>query len=68
MIITDDNLDNVLVSQKNRILRLINDGMVSEAQASLDTVRGLWESCGYGYKYRETSERIMQSIRVTLAG
>jgi len=51
-------LDNILVHQKNYILRLINDGMLQAAEASLSTVRELWLATEYGYKIREIEMRI----------
>lgn len=46
-------LDNLLVAQKNEILRLINDNLFGEARTAIKILRPLWKACGYSYKTKE---------------
>ena len=55
-------LDNELVNQKNAILSLANNGEYRQALTLLEFVKGLWESCSYGYKHREVKERIKRDV------
>ncbi len=64
---TNDQLDNLLVGQKNYILRLINDGELVAATAALSTVREFWDGCGYGYKYAEVSKRLDDAVRAAVS-
>lgn len=53
--------DNVLIHQKDAIIRLINDGKLVEAGIALGIVREFWQSVDYGYKVREIEARISQA-------
>ena len=55
---TESDLDNLLVDQKNSILRLVNAGEFDRAETALDVVSALWHATRYGYKFREITERI----------
>jgi len=48
---------NLVVGQKNEVLKLINDGYIIEAQTVLQVLRPLWQSVGYTYKYNELMQR-----------
>jgi hypothetical protein len=51
-------LDNILVRQKDSLIKRINDGEFLEALAILDAVHELWIESGYGYKMNELVQRI----------
>jgi hypothetical protein len=55
---TRSELDNLLVGQKNNIVKSIDDGEYHTALSKLSLVRGLWIECGYSYKWNELLERI----------
>lgn len=46
-------LDNALVRQKDRILRLANNGCVEAATHLIDFCEDLWRGQGYAYKTAE---------------
>ena len=54
-----DDLDNILIRQKDFILQLINTRQYERARACLACVRELWEESDYGYKYKELKQRIV---------
>ena len=56
--ITESQLDNILVAQKDGILFQINRGDFDAAFAQLACVRELWFACNYGYKFKELIARI----------
>jgi soluble cytochrome b562 len=58
MELTSDNLDNILIRQKDKIIDLIDSGKTKEAQAALRVVEELWAACNYDYKTKELRERI----------
>jgi len=60
---TEEELDNILVHQKNRIIEMINRGDLDEARAILNVVFELWVKCDYTYKYHELQERIFRYER-----
>lgn len=43
----DDQLYDLMVEQKNFILKLISEGKISEAEASFQTVIDLWAAASY---------------------
>lgn len=57
----DAIFDNLLIQQKDFILKLINNEAYSEAFFALLTVGAMWETLSYGYKYNELMERIYAS-------
>ncbi len=52
------DLDNILVHQKNAIIRMINEDRISDAKVALDVVRELWNGNSYAYKVKEIEARI----------
>jgi hypothetical protein len=54
----EQEIDNALVGQKDKIIRLINNDMVLHAEMLLNFVEALWYACDYGYKVRELRQRI----------
>jgi soluble cytochrome b562 len=50
--------DNLLVKQKDRIIKMIDSGNIIQAQAALEVVREMWEYANYGYKYKELELRL----------
>jgi hypothetical protein len=55
---SETEMDNMVVRQKDRIIRLINDGLTGPARQALAVVTELWETIGYGYKVKELRERM----------
>ena len=55
---TESELDNILVRQKDWIIRMIDDGKFNEAQFAIAILVDLWCRCSYGYKIDELIERI----------
>lgn len=56
--IDETQTDNILVRQKDRIIKLVNDGKLNEAFAALNVVREFWYTVDYGYKIVEIEKRI----------
>lgn len=61
--LNESELDNILVAQKDLILRKINVGCLIDARAQLDVVRHQWFLCNYGYKWNELVKRIQVEER-----
>ena len=59
-------IENVLVDQKDRILRLIDNGYDRESLAALETVADLWRVADYGHKLREVCERMQEAFPGTV--
>lgn len=59
---SDANVDNALVGQKDAIISRINRAEdysdLDKAAALLMFARPLWVACGYGYKAEEIRQRI----------
>lgn len=68
MHIGESDLDNILVHQKDNILRLINAEDWDKAIFALEVVEELWIATGYGYKGFELSERIHKELCHKLDG
>lgn len=78
--ITEFELDNIMVQQKDYIITRIDNGEIDEAICMLAVLHGLWccsnaGTIGYGYKFNELVERINNemerldySIRVQIEG
>jgi hypothetical protein len=60
MYIAEGTLDNLLVSQKDRIIGMIDDNRFSDAETCLDMLAQLWVAAGYEYKNVELHARIRQ--------
>ena len=56
----DDRLYNLMVEQKNFILKLISEDKISEAEASFQTVKDLWAAASY----RSPLEDIVEAMRL----
>jgi len=56
--ITQSELDNALVHQKDMILYHINEMRLDKAQSMLSIVREMWTICGYSYKIVEIENRL----------
>lgn len=56
--IKEDVLDNILVSQKDGILSLINNAHYEKAIHALETLQSLWIATNYEYKLKELIKRI----------
>lgn len=67
MLRVESELDNALVRQKNAIFTLINNGLLDQAEQTLEFVRHLWAVCGYDYKYHELEKIIEECKRDNLA-
>lgn len=64
--LTESELDNILVKQKDRILSLINAGRTDTAREILFIVCDLWFKCNYGYKYQELIDRIKKRDAISM--
>ena len=53
---------DALVSQKNDLLRMVNEGKYEDAIAILAFLTPSWTADGYGYKVREIRERISREL------
>lgn len=51
-------IDNLLVSQKNAIIEAIDNGYYIRAAIMLDTVKEMWLTLDYSYKFKELEERL----------
>lgn len=60
IMITEQQLDFILVKQKDTIISLINSKCFAEAETALLVVEELWMECSYGYKINEIRSRIEQ--------
>ena len=59
----EDDLDNILIRQKNRIVKMIHNRQLGLAKAALDTVEELWSTTNYGYKHKELHDMIARARR-----
>jgi hypothetical protein len=59
----EDDLDNILVRQKDRIIKMIHKRQLGLAKAALDTVEELWSSTNYAYKLTELRETLKRARR-----
>jgi len=59
--ISESELGNILVQQKNRIVELIDNKKFLFAGVVLATVFEHWDTCGYAYKWFELIARV-QSV------
>lgn len=50
---TEQEMDNLLVKQKDDIRQYINNGEYDKASSILLVVCSMWQACHYGYKYEE---------------
>jgi len=57
--LTEEEMDIFLVRQKDKIIRLIDDGKIDQARAALSVVRELWQVLGYDYKRSELLARML---------
>lgn len=55
---SDAEFDNQLVRQKDRIIDLIDNGKIPEAQAALNVVEEMWAAASYSYKFKELVTRL----------
>ena len=55
---TEAQLDDQLVRQKDRLIELIDSGKTEQAQTILQFVREMWEAANYGYKFAELQARL----------
>lgn len=60
--ITPDELDNILVRQKDKLIELIDNGHIKEAQLALSILTELWTAASYSYKITELKHRIRNRI------
>ena len=60
--LTEEEMDFLLVRQKDKILSLINHQKFREAQLCLDLVKELWFTHTYEYKFDELSNRIQKDL------
>lgn len=56
--ITESDLDNELVKQKDELIKIIDGRYLNLATGILDFVSSMWKACGYEYKELELRERI----------
>lgn len=56
----DGQLYDLMVEQKNFILKLISEDKISEAKASFETVKDLWAAASY----RSPLEDIVEAMRL----
>jgi hypothetical protein len=57
-----NELDNILVEQKNALIRMIDSGEINEALAALRILRPLWQRLQYDYKYLELQNRAHAAV------
>ena len=63
----DDRLYNLMVEQKNFILKLISEDKISEAEASFLTVKDLWAAASYRSPLEDIAEAMrLQGIKLWL--
>lgn len=58
--ITENELDNQLIKQKDTLLALIRNRKYDEASAILAFVKPMWDVCSYGYKWDEIRDRLLK--------
>jgi hypothetical protein len=58
-----EQLDFILVQQKDNILKEINSGNLSVALAKLKLVKELWENTEYLYKYQELLDKLNHKLK-----
>jgi hypothetical protein len=63
--ITEEELDFLLIAQKDKLIRRIDHASPADVQPILSTLNllePLWIACNYQYKYRELKERLRNKI------
>lgn len=58
---TEEQLDFILIRQKDIILKLIQNKQLDRARSCLTVVKELWEVCEYEYKYKELHQKIIEA-------
>ena len=57
-----NNIENVLIHQKDTLLQLVNDWKFEQALELLDFVKELWTVTEYSYKWDEIRKRIVDEL------
>jgi hypothetical protein len=60
--VTENELDNLLVGQKDRILQFLNEGEYRPVVDSLVVVSHMWAECDYAYKGEEILIRLLRDM------
>jgi len=66
--ISEEELDNILVKQKDKILDYINYGKeqdIIRVAIQLNLVKELWDACGYTYKWHELNELMLAPAKTS---
>jgi hypothetical protein len=58
----ETTIDNILVAQKDEIIRKVNNGEYAAVLASLELLAGLWNATGYHYKGHEIANRVIIDV------
>lgn len=58
--VTENELDNQLIKQKDELIRMINRKKYDEAAIILAFIKPMWDVCDYGYKWDEIKERLLR--------
>ena len=59
----DSELTNILIRQKDKIIKLIHNRQLGLAKAALDTVEELWSTTNYGYNHQELTDMLKRARR-----
>jgi len=59
----EEKLDNILVKQKDKIIKMIHNRQLGLAKAALNTVEELWSTTNYGYKHQELTDMLKRARR-----
>ncbi len=57
-----DQMDYILIRQKDRILNYLENGQIIEAKAALEVLQELWSVTSYSYKFDELHKRLVDLI------
>lgn len=58
----ESSIDNMLVDQKNKIIKMIDSGNLRGAYTVLEVVSKMWHRLGYGYMTRTLRDRMQEHI------
>jgi hypothetical protein len=56
--LTENELDNILIRQKDAVLHLVRQGRHKEARTTIRVLTELWVACSYEYKLDEIMSRL----------
>jgi hypothetical protein len=62
-IIPEDELDSILIHQKDKIIKMIRNGKTEQALGAIKVLTELWYSLNYAYKADELIKQIKLPTR-----